>query len=270
MASLVPHPALRPFVSLLWASDDSDSPASSAPSREHALPTGAMHLVFRLGPTPLRLYRSHDDTIGYTVGHALIGGARSTHYIRDTSVPSPSIGAMLRPGAAEILFKATAEELAEQHTSLECVWGHEGQLVHEQLAEAPTAQVQLALFERILLERLPTVRGLHPAVAAALADFAEFVDVQTAVKHSGYSHRRFIAQFRRAVGLTPKTYVRIKRFQRALGLAVGGDNPDWSSIAADVGLTDQSHLIREFKSFAGVTPEQYRAARPVSRNHLPR
>ena len=216
-----------------------------------------------------------------------------------------SVGAMLRPGTAEVLFGATAEALAERHTPLDCVWGAQADCLHERLAEASTAEARLQLLERELLRRLPTVRGLHPAVAMALAHFDGVTQVQTVVEHSGYSHRRFIAQFRRAVGLTPKTYLRIQRFQRTLEAAQGREGapdgqdarmvrshgcegapdgqdarmvrshgcegaPDWSLIAADMGFADQSHLIRDFKAFAGVTPEQYRLAQPAARNHLPR
>jgi len=269
MISRPPHPALRPFVSQLWSSERGDA-GSSSHAREHALPTGAMHLVFRFAATPLRLYRSSSDTLGFTVGHALIGGVRSTHYIRDTSTPSMSVGAMLRPGSAELLFDATAEALAERHTSLDCVWGTQAALIHECLSEAPTPEARLQCLERELLRRLPTVRGLHPAVAVALAHFDGVTKVETVVEYSGYSHRRFIAQFRRAVGMTPKTYSRIQRFQQTLALTQGRLAPDWSQIAVEMGFADQAHLIRDFKAFAGVTPEQYRLSKPLARNHLPR
>lgn len=266
MISRPPHPALRPFVSQLWASE-SDVANSS---REHVLPTGAMHIVLRLSQSPLRLYRSSSDAVGYTVGHALIGGVRSAHYIRDVSTPSSSVGAMLRPGASELLFGATAEALAERHTGLDCAWGTQANTLLAQLSEASTPQERLQRLERVLLARLPGVRGLHPAVAAALEHFDGVTRVHTLVKQSGYSHRRFIAQFRRAVGLTPKTYLRIQRLQQALEMLQRRPGIDWSHIAAEMGFVDQSHLIRDFKALTGLTPEQYRSAQPISQNHVPR
>jgi AraC-like DNA-binding protein len=269
MLSRPPLPALRPFVSQLWASESEPASSRSGPAREHALPTGAMHIVFRLNPEPLRLFRSSDDAVGYTVGHALVGGVRSAHYIRDVSSPSCAVGAILRPGAAELLFRASAEEFAERHTQLDCLWS-DTDAIHAQLTEARTLEQRLVHLENALLSRLPKVHGLHPAVAVALEHFDGMTRVQTVVEHTGYSHRRFIAQFRRAVGLTPKTYLRVQRFQQALVLAHDQATPDWSQIAAELGFTDQSHLIRDFKAFAGITPEQYRLAKPISPNHVPR
>ena len=51
-----PIPALRPFVKLLWASDEDPTRLLKGPARELVLPTGAMHLVVRLSDHPLRLY----------------------------------------------------------------------------------------------------------------------------------------------------------------------------------------------------------------------
>jgi hypothetical protein len=122
LATRVPRPSLRPFVKVLWATEQTRAPQFIASAREHVLPTGSMHLVFRLSDPPLRLFDGVEDTDGHTLGHAIVGGARSTFYVRDISTPSCSVGAQLHPGAAESLFGATAEELAERHTRLEDLW----------------------------------------------------------------------------------------------------------------------------------------------------
>ena len=64
-----------------------------------------------------------------------------------------------------------------------------------ELAGAPSIGARLDLFERLLAERLPVVRGLHPAVAQALQQFRTATSVGDVVRSSGYSHRRFIALF---------------------------------------------------------------------------
>ena len=83
-----PIPALRPFVKLLWASDEDPTRLLKGPARELVLPTGAMHLVVRLSDHPLRLYEHLDDQVGHIVGHAVVGGARAGAYLRDVSGPS--------------------------------------------------------------------------------------------------------------------------------------------------------------------------------------
>jgi len=57
-------------------------------------------------------------------------------------------------------------------------------------------------------------------------------------------------------GLTPKLYSQINRFQNSLQLVREG-NSSLTSIAYECGYADQSHFIREFKSFTGLTPSGY-------------
>ena len=206
-----PVPALRPFVKLLWASDEASRGRSRGPARELVLPTGAMHLVVRLSDHPLRLYEHLDDPVGHVVGHAVVGGARAAAYLRDVSGPARSVGAQFLPGAAVLLFGARADELAGRHTPLEDLWGPSTEESRERLIAAGPADRQLDVFESLLAARLPRVHGIHPAVAHALERFSTTHEVRRVVKESGYSHRRFIEVFRAAVGLGPKLYCRVLR-----------------------------------------------------------
>src|SRR3546814_14920022 len=92
-----PAAALRPFVDLLWAADGREP--SSPTTRELVLPTGALHLVVRLEDRPLRVFRTREDAAGFTVGAAVIGGARAAPYLNANSNPSAIVGALLRPGS---------------------------------------------------------------------------------------------------------------------------------------------------------------------------
>jgi AraC-like DNA-binding protein len=241
-----------------------------AAERERVLPTGAMHFAVRLSDAPLRLFGRPDDATGYTVGHAVVGGARTTAYLRDISVPSRSVGAQLHPGACEILFGIPAGELSERHTPLEAIWGSgAASELRERLLAAGSLQQQLELFESALAARLPRVRGVHPAVAHALERFAGSGDVGQVVRETGYSHRRFLALFRETVGLAPKVYCRILRFQQAVQRLAPGVNVAPIEVALEAGYSDQSHLNREFREFSGLTPGEYRKASPLWPSHVP-
>lgn len=260
-----PGAALRPFVSQLWTVDQRAVPVAGAV--EHVLPTGETHLAIRLTEDPLRLI----DPAGTVtlVGTAVVGGARSSSYVRDVSRPSWSIGAQLRPGAARALFGATAGELAGRHTDLSLLWGRAVAELRERAAEAPDAEARLRILEAALAARLPRVRGIHPAVVEALRHFRQSSEVRPAVEASGIGHRRFIELFREHVGLGPKVFCRVRRFQRAVRLASRHPRRSWAGIAADAGYSDQPHLYREFVDFAGLTPGAYRALAPALPNHVP-
>lgn len=274
-----PRPALRPFVRTVWSIDEpAPSPTGSMPApRERVLPTGAMHVAVRLSGRPLRLI---DDAAGAAtrtgtaacdrvVGHAVVGGVRVTPYVRDVSGPARSVGAQLLPGASEALFGVPADELAAGHTRLDDLWGASSRALRQRLLEIDSAARRLDIFEAFLALRLPRVNGVHPAVAHALERFAASTDVGSVVRETGYSHRRFIALFLRAVGLTPKRYCRVVRFQGVLDRMAAAPDASLARVAVAAGYSDQSHFSREFRAFAGVTPGAYRATRPARSNHLP-
>jgi AraC-like DNA-binding protein len=229
------------------------------------LPGGMMHLVFRLTEHPLRIAASRDER-GELVASSLVGGARSRYYVRETSAPSCSVGALLHPGVAELLFGATADELAERHTSLEDLWGAPARQARDRILDAATLDGRLAALESILAARLPRVRSMHPAVAAVIDEMRTMPSIAASVQRSGVSHRHFIANFRRSVGLTPKTYLRVLRFQHALQALRGGAG--LAAAAVDAGYSDQSHFNRDFLELAGVTPSTYLRLSPRETNHV--
>ncbi|MDM0105651.1 AraC family transcriptional regulator [Variovorax sp. J22R24] len=265
-----PSPSLRPFVRSMWAADPTVGlPACGAFVREHVLPTGDMHLVFRLSGPPLRLFADGADSLGHTVGHAIVGGARSAYYARDVSVATRSVGVQLRPGAARALFGVPADELAERHTPLDALWGIQASEALERLYSAVSPRAQLALLEDLLNERLKRQpRAMHPAVAQALLRLGSGATVSDLVNASGYSHRRFIALFKDAAGLPPKRLERVLRFQRVMAAAPGSGALPWVDLALQSGYSDQPHFNRDFLEITGMTPQAYRRASPLAPNHV--
>jgi len=263
-----PQPALRPFVKALWLVDETSAQRPLAVEREHVLPTGEMHMVFRLSGLPVRLFADSVDEAGETFGSAVVGGPRAAYYVKDVSEPACSVGVQLQPGAAKLLFGAPAGELAGRHFQLQDLWGRFAFSARERLLDERDPERRLDILETILASRLPKVRGLHPAVAMAIERFTETAEVREVVAESGYSHRRFIALFHEAVGLTPKLYCRVQRFQSALARIARGSTAAWVDLAITAGYSDQSHFNREFMEFAGVTPGEYRKVLPARPYHI--
>ena len=82
------------------------------------------------------------------------------------------------------------------------------------------------------------------------------------------SAKRFIERFKAQVGVSPKRYCRIRRFQQAVARAHRGRPVDWAQVALDCGYYDQSHFIHEFRAFSGLTPTAYQASRTPFQNHV--
>jgi AraC-like DNA-binding protein len=73
----------------------------------------------------------------------------------------------------------------------------------------------------------------------------------------GVSHKHFIEQFRREVGLTPKLFCRIRRFQQVLSRVQTRQAVAWVDVACSCGYFDQAHFVNDFVAFSGVNPSAY-------------
>lgn len=268
----LPHPSLAGFIKSVWVGMPGDK--ASPASREHILPSGDMHLVFRLRGPEIRIFDDQHPADGLGLGHAVVGGARASFYAKEVAGTSETVGVQLMPGAALALLGLPANELAGQHTRLEDLWGNSARWMQEQLAEAATPAQKMQGLQGILRARLkstsPSVAS--PAMVWAAAQLKAGATVRQTVAQSGYSHRQFIQLFSHHVGLAPKQYSRVQRFQRALGLlhhGVAARPVSLADVAQDAGYSDQPHFNREFRECSGFTPEQYRQAPVLSPNHVP-
>lgn len=257
-------PALRPFVEVLWAQDRAPGPVPA--TRERVLPTGMLHLVFRSPESAVRVFDTPGDTLGRLLPHAVIGGPRSRYYLREAAAAERSVGALLRPGGVQLLFGGAAAELAGHHIGLQDLWGSAAVDASDALLGCADPLRRIALLEKLLLARLPRIRGMHPAVAGALAALPQ-APVGAVVAASGMSHRHFVAAFRRSVGLPPKTYARVLRFDGALARLGRGEG--LADTAAAAGYCDQAHLSREFADIAGIAPGTYLGSPAAGSRHVP-
>ena len=112
----------------------------------------------------------------------------------------------------------------------------------------------------------------HPAVGFALREFQGAAGVRTVADVSGkigLSSRRFIQVFTDEVGLTPKLFCRVRRFQEAVQRIGTGQCVNRASVALDCGYFDQAHFIHDFRAFSGLNPSAYAAQRTEHLNHVP-
>ncbi|MGO1070028.1 helix-turn-helix domain-containing protein [Lysobacter sp. CA199] len=282
-------PELRPWIEQVWVS--ACPAAAPAHAREHSLPSGSMHLAIRLDGPPLRVYADASDRVGRVYSEAVVGGVRASYCIKDTSSPAASVGAVLRPGAALTLFGVSAAELEGGHIDLRDLCGARADALYEGLAVCADPRRRRVLFERFLRAQLRPVRGLDPQIAQAVHDLQrgtpapvdaaarldaivgdedrnEDPRIAALARACGRSHRHFIAGFRDFAGLAPKRYARVLRFKRLLAALAATPRPQWAQLALEAGYFDQSHLIREFRQFSGVSPREYLAAEAAA-HHLP-
>lgn len=236
-------------------------------ARERVLPDGAMALIVSLRDEGLRVYDRQRGERSERLDPCAVAGVRSRYAVIDTAGQAPSVGVQFRPGGAGPLLGVPPGELRDAHLPLAALWGAAAGELRERLLLAATPEEAFQVLERTLLVRLARAPAGHPAIAAFLrAPHAG--SIRAAAERSGLSHSRFLRLFSAEVGLPPKLFCRIRRFQRSLHALdrPGGDR--WADLAVRLGYFDQAHLIHDFRSFAGVSPRAYLARRAAHRNHV--
>lgn len=263
----VPRPPLDSFVASIWIYRSEPQPHAL----ERILPTGAAQLIFNLKENQTRLYDPNRRLRCATTEGSVLSGVWSRYQIIDTAEQEYVAGVAFKPGGTVAFMRMPANEASNVDVPLDVLWGpHRTHALRERLLERDASEDALDAIEQALEEML-LPRGVHPAVAFALASFHRIPRVATiaAVTDAiGLSAKRFIERFKVDVGVTPKRYCRIRRFQRALALAHRERSIDWTQVALDCGYFDQAHFIHEFRAFSGLTPTAYQAARTPFQNHV--
>jgi AraC-like DNA-binding protein len=267
MVSAVYTPAapLSAFVANLWSLSDAPSHA-----KERIIPSGTLELVFNLHEDEFRIYDSLESSRFRRFSGAIVSGAYDRFFVIDTAEHASVIGVHFKPSGAWPFLELPPGELARTHVDLETLWGQAARELREMLCAADSPARRFHILEAALFARLNRPIKRHAAVPTAVDALRRGTAVHDVVDQVGLSHRRFIEVFSAEVGITPKLFGRIQRFQRASELARGQASPDWSEVAADCGYFDQSHLIRDFMAFCGVSPAEFlRHSLPlVKENHL--
>lgn len=265
--SLVPHPPLSAFVDLFWSYEGTPP----AHPKERRLPDGSMAIIINLHHDLIRIYdRQHPDQFQVHRG-CLISGAHSVYTLLDSASQTAVLGVEFKPGGALPFLGMSSAELHNQILSLELLWGREAAHLREHLLATTTPAHRFAILEQALLARLAPSKTSHPAIRYALKAFQSPLSspsIAQVAEHIGLSQTRFIQVFSEAVGLTPKLYCRIQRFQHALQVWESGTPIRWAELALACGYFDQAHFNHDFQAFAGLTPEAYRALRGEYRNHI--
>ena len=267
----IPCEPLRHFISLMWFGDDYVVPHSL----ERVLPTGEMSLIINLWENRTRVYDAGDTRRFKTFDGSIVAGAYSAFTVIDTDEQRSTAGVVFRPGGSFPFLGLPAGELQDSNASLAELWGRQAASdLREQLLAAQSPEAKFKILERTFLSRIDApLEPAHPAVSFAVASFRNRPQrpISSVTDQIGLSDRRFIQLFSQQVGLTPKLFCRVQRFQQVLrnitSLAANS-GIDWPQIALTCGYFDQAHFIHDFRAFSGINPTTYVANRTQFQNHV--
>lgn len=229
--TVLPQAALQPYVSHYWLSRQNVDPHHTI------LPDGALDLVLEV------------DTCG---SRAWVYGTTTTPHPQALRPACHYLGVRFRPGQGRHFLRAAALELTDRQEAAAGLLALDLQDVPELTHDGAVFSRLDALLARHLQAHAPLSTPLDEAIRAMERRHG-VLPVTTAAALQGKSLRQFERDFRETVGVSPKLFARIQRFQRARVL-LAHTSLSLADVAAELAYTDQSHMSHEFRRFAGSTP----------------
>jgi AraC-like DNA-binding protein len=255
MMSRGAHPRLRGLVRDYIGYDEH----SREPLCRREVPSGDVHLI--LSPESELTVGKAGTVSRHT---SFVAALHESHSLVEHGGRQHGIEVRLTPLGAYALFGFPMDELSNRVVELDDLLGAKAHELVGRLFEPEGWHERFGLLDALLAARADDGRGAGPGVAWAwrrLGETSGRTSVRGLAEELGWSQRRLVARFREQVGLPPKAFARILRFERVSALLQGVEGARLAEVAYDCGYFDQAHLNRDFREFAGTTPTEYIAAR---------
>jgi AraC-like DNA-binding protein len=250
-----PPDRLQPWVASLW---EMRIPGLTSPARVRILPNACVDLVLYLseasrgeGPAAIVAPPHRSYVVGSTLRSFIVQSVGWRHVI----------GASLLPSGTGPLLGAPASVIGESVAFLVDLLGRAGSELEERVLDGPPEgalhRLGEALFE-LGRSRSPDLALTDHAVGL-LRRAGGLLRIDALADDLSVSTRRLERHFLKSVGLPPKLFARLVRFDRAVRDLPARGAKSWAQFALDHGYADQAHFINEFHEFAGVSPTELEA-----------
>ncbi len=259
-----PAPPLAALVSQFWYCEDFVLPHGW----DRMMPSTRMALLINLREDELR-YRDLSGESHRMKGFGVTGPSLGAFEI-DTFQQRHIMGVEFLPGGAAPFLNVPAGELCSAHVSMEDLAGHGARELQERLVDAPSISEKFRLLETWLVRRWKEARTTNkPGLVPRAMEMFDRLPIGKSAGALGVTAKRLIRAFESEVGLRPKQFLRVRRFERLLAALVTEKEADWCGAAFDHGYCDQAHLIHEFRELSGFSPTEYWALKGPYAHHVP-
>jgi AraC-like DNA-binding protein len=226
---------------------------------ERVVPTGHVFLLFELDGFTRHTYQSDDLKPNGTHRKAWISGQQNKHLTISAHPHSEMLVVQFKPAGGRPFFHQPMALFTDRVFPAEDVFGSAVLDLRESMMKARNAEDKMALVANWLEARirsdLTPPDKLTAVIQALQAEpVANHAD---AIQPYPNSQKHLIEQFKQYVGLTPKSYHRILRFNDLLATIQNQQSIQWSEVSYLSGYADQSHFIKEFKHFSGYNPKEF-------------
>ena len=253
VAVRAPAPPLRPYFDAYTGYREE----SAAPVTRREVAGARIVFILELGP-PILIADPSGRGARFPTG--FVAGLHDRYALTTHSGLQEGVQIDLSPIGARLLFGTPLAELNNQVVAFGDLVVAERDL-SERLRSIPSWDGRFDLLDRVLCTRLeaPSPAGRVAAWAVGCIERAGGdIDVRSLARDLGYSDKHVTRIFREHVGVGPKRFARIVRFGRLMDASRARPEVSWAELALAFGYYDQSHLVREVRDLAGMTPTELR------------
>lgn len=234
------------------------------------LPDGNVNIVIDLTDYPKFIYDNHSLKEIQACRNVWFSGIRNNFITIPSGRDSEMFVINFHKGRAYPFVEMPMHELTDYVVDGELVMTHEILNLREKLLTAALVTQKFKYAEAHLMKVFGKKLIINPFIEYSvnhLINSPKTLTLDQLAAKVGFSQKHFIKIFKENVGLTPKGFLKVLRFQKAIAeIEIG--KLDWNTIAYESGYYDQAHFNNDFKAFSGFTPQQYLSTRSDFTNYV--
>jgi AraC-like DNA-binding protein len=255
VASRAPPATLRPSVRQLTGYTEE----ANRPVARYEVPRPWVVVILELGP-PIRVHDPNDQARAVRYSGGFVAGLDDRVTLTTHDGCQSGIELNLCPVAARRVLGTPMSAVSGQVVALDDLLPRRHRGLTERLAELPDWAARLDVVETLLGERLAATPPPARIVSWACRKIRREpgLDLKSLAKELGYSPKHVITLFKEHVGVTPKQFARLVRFDRLVQYLRAGGRAPWAELSQRFGWFDQSHLAGDVRRFLGVNPSSAR------------
>lgn len=228
-------------------------------SIERVVPTGHIFILFELDNVPRNTFANETLEIKNTYNKAWISGIQKNYISISTPQHSEMLVIQLKPFGAFPYLHIPIHEITDKIVSGEKIFGDSIFELRGHIISTKRSEDKMALAEEWLVQRMDEDKIPSAELLDVMANLEKepVTNLKNIIDSYPYTQKHLIEQFKKYVGVNPKYYQRILRFNEILAQLNQHKKISWTQVAYHCGYTDQSHFIKEFKHFSGFNPMTY-------------
>lgn len=250
-----PHPDLEALVNFYWTLE---VPADDNAQKQRIIPDGCIEMAFILGDD-IKRYTSEDAFI-LQPRAMVLGQTLEPFYIQPVGAVDTFAVSFYPYGFANFI-SAPVQNLVNKETPLALIFGEvTANALEQHIIEAKDTQERIEVVEKFLFNKLndeTTVHAIVKNTVETLLSTKGHAKISTLLKNDLPKRRQLERKFLKQIGISPKQLAKVIRLQSALKLLLNEETESLTTIAYKSDYYDQSHFIKDFKEFTGISPKEF-------------